>query len=179
MMSGGGSSSYIVYRNALLFLMKILPHYPLIKEHNDLIVSKVEFLIANERQDDCRQDLLVLANSYLAHLKKRQLTMIKRIDFGDEGGKSLQAKEAAKRKAKEDVDEAKKAAGGEDSSKEKVDGESKRSFREDSLPYVPFAAGSKRRKVHSAERGKATHTSAQPKKQKTESTSSSRVSNFA
>lgn len=98
MMSGG--NSYIVYRNALLFLMKILPHYPLIQEHNDLIVSKIEFLINNEKQDGGRQDLLVLATSYLAHLKKRQLTMIKRMNFGDEGGKSLQAKEAAREKAK-------------------------------------------------------------------------------
>lgn len=66
-------------RNALIILMRILPHFPLLIKLSQIIEKYVERVIEEEKNQ--RQDLFVLASSYIGQLKTRSNDMMKEADF--------------------------------------------------------------------------------------------------
>lgn len=66
-------------RNALIILMRILPHFPMLVKLSQIIERKIEKVREEERHQ--RQDLFVLASSYIGQLKARSCEMIKEVDF--------------------------------------------------------------------------------------------------
>lgn len=66
-------------RNALIILMRILPHFPMLMKLSQIIEKFVERVIEEERNR--RQDLFVLATSYIGQLKTRSNDMMKEADF--------------------------------------------------------------------------------------------------
>lgn len=85
------SKDYMQIRNALIILMRILPHFPLLMKLAQIIERYVEKVIEDEKNQ--RQDLFVLASSYIGQLKSRSNDMIKEADFhqvSDKPGKNTQ-----------------------------------------------------------------------------------------
>lgn len=73
------SKDYMQIRNALIILMRILPHFPLLQKLSQIIEKYVERVIEEEKNK--RQDLFVLASSYIGQLKTRSNDMMKEADF--------------------------------------------------------------------------------------------------
>ncbi|KRZ77829.1 THO complex subunit 2 [Trichinella papuae] len=73
------SDSFILIRNILLILMKILPYFPLL--HNLMLTIEKRVIDVRDREKDKRQDLHVLAASYWGHLKLRKDHMFAEEDF--------------------------------------------------------------------------------------------------
>lgn len=73
------SKDYMQTRNAFIILMRILPHYPILSKLAQIIEKRVEKVIADERNQ--RQDLFVLASSYIGQLKYKASEMIREADF--------------------------------------------------------------------------------------------------
>lgn len=85
------SKDYMQIRNALIILMRILPHFPLLQKLSQIIEKYVERVIEAEKNK--RQDLFVLASSYIGQLKARSNDMMKEADFhqiSDKPAKSSQ-----------------------------------------------------------------------------------------
>lgn len=59
--------------------MRILPHFPMLVKLSQIIERKIEKVREEERHQ--RQDLFVLASSYIGQLKARSGEMIKEADF--------------------------------------------------------------------------------------------------
>lgn len=87
-------------RNALIILMRILPHFPMLVKLAQIIERKVEkvnsvltycsksiceiflcFVQVREEERNQRQDLFVLASSYIGQLKSKSNDMIREVDF--------------------------------------------------------------------------------------------------
>lgn len=66
-------------RNAFIILMRILPHFPILSKLAQIIEKRVEQVIADERNQ--RQDLFVLASSYIGQLKSKANDMVREADF--------------------------------------------------------------------------------------------------
>lgn len=73
------SKDYMQIRNALIILMRILPHFPLLCKLSQIIEKYVERVIEEEKNK--RQDLFVLASSYIGQLKSKSAEMMKEADF--------------------------------------------------------------------------------------------------
>lgn len=73
------SKDYMQIRNALIILMRILPHFPMLMKLSQYIEKHVERVIEEEKNR--RQDLFVLATSYIGQLKTRSNDMMKEADF--------------------------------------------------------------------------------------------------
>lgn len=73
------SKDYMQIRNALIILMRILPHFPLLQKLSQIIERYVNGVIVEEKNK--RQDLFVLASSYIGQLKTRANDMMKEADF--------------------------------------------------------------------------------------------------
>lgn len=73
------SKDYMQIRNALIILMRILPHFPMLVKLAQIIERKVEKVREEERNQ--RQDLFVLASSYIGQLKAKSNDMIREVDF--------------------------------------------------------------------------------------------------
>lgn len=73
------SKDYMQIRNALIILMRILPHFPLLQKLSQIIEKYVLRVIEDEKNK--RQDLFVLASSYIGQLKTRANDMMKEADF--------------------------------------------------------------------------------------------------
>ncbi|XP_055386448.1 THO complex subunit 2 [Condylostylus longicornis] len=73
------SKDYMQIRNALIILMRILPHFPVLTKLSQIIERKVEKV--REEEKNQRPDLFVLASSYIGQLKTRAANMIKESDF--------------------------------------------------------------------------------------------------
>lgn len=63
------SKEYMQIRNALIILMRILPHFPMLVKLSQIIERKVEKV--REEEKNKRQDLFVLASSYIGQLKTK------------------------------------------------------------------------------------------------------------
>lgn len=87
------SKDYMQIRNALIILMRILPHFPMLVKLAQIIERKVEKVREEERHQ--RQDLFVLASSYIGQLKVRSCEMIKEIDFHQVSDKPENSKTAS------------------------------------------------------------------------------------
>jgi len=85
-------------RNALIILMRILPHFPVLAKLAQIIERKVEKvnylniynlfiyniyvnLQVREEEKNQRQDLFVLASSYIGQLKAKSGQMMRESDF--------------------------------------------------------------------------------------------------
>jgi THO complex subunit 2 len=66
-------------RNAFIILMRIQPHFPVISKLAQIIERKVEKV--KEEEKNQRQDLFVLASSYIAILKSKAKELMKESDF--------------------------------------------------------------------------------------------------
>lgn len=73
------SKDYMQIRNALIILMRILPHFPMLVKLAQIIERKVEKV--REEEKNKRQDLFVLASSYIGQLKAKSGEMIPESDF--------------------------------------------------------------------------------------------------
>lgn len=73
------SKDYMQIRNALIILMRILPHFPMLEKLAQIIERKVEKV--REEEKNKRQDLFVLASSYIGQLKAKKSEMIPESDF--------------------------------------------------------------------------------------------------
>lgn len=73
------SKEYMQIRNALIILMRILPHYPVLNKLAQIIERKVEKV--REEEKNKRPDLFVIASSYIGQLKTKANQMIKETDF--------------------------------------------------------------------------------------------------
>lgn len=73
------SKEYMQIRNALIILMRILPHYPVLNKLAQIIERKVERV--REEEKNKRPDLFVIASSYIGQLKTKANQMIKETDF--------------------------------------------------------------------------------------------------
>lgn len=89
------SKDYMQIRNALIILMRILPQFPMLAKLATIIERKVEKVREEERNQ--RQDLFVLASSYIGQLKTRSVDMIREVDFHQVTAK--QAKETQETKS--------------------------------------------------------------------------------
>ena len=87
------SKEYVQIRNALIILIKILPHFPLLLKLNQIIERKIEKL--REEEKSKRQDLFVLATSYIGLLKNRSTFAVKEADFHLVNDKNLVAQAQA------------------------------------------------------------------------------------
>lgn len=66
-------------RNALIILMRILPSFPVLSKFSQVIEKYVNKVIEEEKNQ--RQDLFVLATSYIGQLKSKSVDMMKEADF--------------------------------------------------------------------------------------------------
>lgn len=73
------SKDYVQIRNALIILIKIIPHFPVLNKLATIIEKRVEKVRDEEKNQ--RQDLFTLAISYAGQLKLRAGQMIKEADF--------------------------------------------------------------------------------------------------
>lgn len=73
------SKDYMQIRNALIILMRILPHFPMLVKLAQIIERKVEKV--REEEKNKRQDLFVLASSYIGQLKTRSADMVHESQF--------------------------------------------------------------------------------------------------
>lgn len=73
------SKDYMQIRNALIILMRILPSYPVLSKLSQILEKCVNKVIEEEKNK--RQDLFVLATSYIGQLKNKAVDMMKEADF--------------------------------------------------------------------------------------------------
>lgn len=73
------SKDYMQIRNALIILMRILPSFPVLSKLSQILEKYVNKVIEEEKNK--RQDLFVLATSYIGQLKNKSVDMIKEADF--------------------------------------------------------------------------------------------------
>lgn len=73
------SKDYMQIRNALIILMRILPHFPVLAKLSQIIERKVEKV--REKEKNQRQDLFVLASCYIGQLKAKASQMMRENDF--------------------------------------------------------------------------------------------------
>lgn len=74
-----GSKDYMQIRNALIILMRILPTFPVLSKLAQILEKHVMRVVEEEKNH--RQDLFVLATSYIGQLKSKSNEMIKEADF--------------------------------------------------------------------------------------------------
>uniref|UniRef100_W8BMU3 THO complex subunit 2 n=2 Tax=Ceratitis capitata TaxID=7213 RepID=W8BMU3_CERCA len=87
------SKDYMQIRNALIILMRILPHYPVLAKLAQIIERKVEKV--REEEKNKRPDLFVIASSYIGQLKTKAAQMIKESDFHQVTERQLRVESAA------------------------------------------------------------------------------------
>ncbi|XP_017009765.2 THO complex subunit 2 isoform X3 [Drosophila takahashii] len=73
------SKDFMQIRNALIILMRILPHYPVLAKLAQIIERKVDKV--REEEKTKRPDLYVIASSYIGQLKLKTAHMLKESDF--------------------------------------------------------------------------------------------------
>lgn len=73
------SKDYMQIRNALIILMRILPSFPVLSKLSQILEKYVNKVIEEEKNQ--RQDLFVLATSYIGQLKSKSSEMMKEADF--------------------------------------------------------------------------------------------------
>lgn len=89
------SKDYMQIRNALIILMRILEHFPVLAKLAQIIERKVDKVKEDEKNQ--RQDLFVLASSYSGQLKAKISSMMRESDFHQVADKP--AKDAAESKS--------------------------------------------------------------------------------
>ncbi|XP_058449396.1 THO complex subunit 2 [Malaya genurostris] len=85
------SKDYMQIRNSLIILMRILPHFPVLAKLAQIIEKKVEKV--REEEKNQRQDLFVLASSYIGQLKAKSGQMMRESDFHQVSEKPVKAEQ--------------------------------------------------------------------------------------
>uniref|UniRef100_A0A182W6T4 THO complex subunit 2 n=1 Tax=Anopheles minimus TaxID=112268 RepID=A0A182W6T4_9DIPT len=83
------SKDYMQIRNSLIILMRILPHFPVLAKLSQILEKKVEKV--REEEKNQRQDLFVLASSYIGQLKAKAGQMMLESDFHQVPEKTFKA----------------------------------------------------------------------------------------
>ncbi|XP_022828903.1 THO complex subunit 2 isoform X1 [Spodoptera litura] len=102
------SGDYVQIRNALIVLIRVLPHFPVLAKLAQIIERKIDKVKEEEKTQ--RQDLYVLATGYSGQLRNKGPTMMRESDFHQVGDKHKVAgvpAAAAPAPAKDDVGAAK------------------------------------------------------------------------
>lgn len=86
------SKDYIQIRNAFVILMHIQNHFPILKRTEQVIQKRVEKVRDEEKNK--RQDLHVLASSYLGILKQKFSQLILESDFHQVSEKAMEQEKA-------------------------------------------------------------------------------------
>lgn len=73
------SKDFIRIRNALIVLIEIIPHFPVLQRFAQIIEEKIEKIIANEKEET--RGLATLAKSYNGQLKNKSAQFIRGQDF--------------------------------------------------------------------------------------------------
>ncbi|GBP63213.1 THO complex subunit 2 [Eumeta japonica] len=73
------SGDYVQIRNALIVLIRVLPHFPVLEKLSQIIGRKVEKVKEEEKTQ--RQDLYILATSYSGQLRSRVSSMMEESEF--------------------------------------------------------------------------------------------------
>ncbi|XP_026326436.1 THO complex subunit 2 isoform X2 [Hyposmocoma kahamanoa] len=73
------SGDYVQIRNALIVLIRVLPHFPVLEKLAQIIERKVEKV--KEEEKNQRQDLYVLATGYSGQLRNKVSNMMRESDF--------------------------------------------------------------------------------------------------
>ncbi|XP_068627551.1 THO complex subunit 2 [Battus philenor] len=77
------SGDYVQIRNALIVLIRVLPHFPVLGRLAQIIERKVEKVKEEEKSQ--RQDLYVLATGYSGQLRNKVPNMMRECDFHQMG----------------------------------------------------------------------------------------------
>ncbi|KAH9641006.1 hypothetical protein HF086_015102 [Spodoptera exigua] len=73
------SGDYVQIRNALIVLIRVLPHFPVLTKLAQIIERKIDKVKEEEKTQ--RQDLYVLATGYSGQLRNKGPTMMRESDF--------------------------------------------------------------------------------------------------
>ncbi|RZF48549.1 hypothetical protein LSTR_LSTR011164 [Laodelphax striatellus] len=87
------SKDYVQIRNALIILIKILPHYPMLTKLSQFIERRIDKV--KEEEKNARQDLYTLATSYSGQLKARAPHMLRENDFHHVGERVPKSQEGS------------------------------------------------------------------------------------
>ncbi|CAH2979751.1 unnamed protein product [Chilo suppressalis] len=79
------SGDYVQIRNALIVLIRVLPHFPVLEKLAQIIERKVDKVKDEEKTQ--RQDLYVLATGYSGQLRNKVPNMMRESDFHQVGDK--------------------------------------------------------------------------------------------
>lgn len=79
------SGDYVQIRNALIVLIRVLPHFPVLAKLAQIIERKIDKVKEEEKTQ--RQDLYVLATGYSGQLRNKGPTMMRESDFHQVGDK--------------------------------------------------------------------------------------------
>lgn len=83
------SKDYVQIRNAFIILMRILPSFPVLSKLSQTLEKHVNKVIEAEKNQ--RQDLFVLATSYIGQLKSKGVDLIKEADFHQVSDKQVKS----------------------------------------------------------------------------------------
>ncbi|XP_013185845.1 THO complex subunit 2 isoform X2 [Amyelois transitella] len=92
------SRDYVQIRNALIVLIRVLPHFPVLEKLGQIIERKVDKVKEEEKTQ--RQDLYVLATGYSGQLRNKVPNMMRESDFHQVGDKHKAAGAAREEPAK-------------------------------------------------------------------------------
>ncbi|XP_075972929.1 THO complex subunit 2-like protein isoform X2 [Anticarsia gemmatalis] len=87
------SGDYVQIRNALIVLIRVMPHFPVLAKLAQIIERKIEKV--KDEEKNVRQDLYVLATGYSGQLRNKGPTMMRESDFHQVGDKHKVAGAAA------------------------------------------------------------------------------------
>lgn len=73
------SGDYVQIRNALIVLIRVMPHFPVLEKLAQIIERKIEKV--KDEEKNVRQDLFVLATGYSGQLRNKVPTMMHESDF--------------------------------------------------------------------------------------------------
>lgn len=79
------SGDYVQIRNALIVLIRVMPHFPVLAKLAQIIERKIEKVKDDEK--NVRQDLFVLATGYSGQLRNKGPSMMRESDFHQVGDK--------------------------------------------------------------------------------------------
>lgn len=73
------SKDYVQIRNSLIILIKILPYFPVLAKLSGILEKRIEKV--REEEKGQRQDLFILATSYIGQLKAKSSSMMREAEF--------------------------------------------------------------------------------------------------
>lgn len=91
------SNDYVLQRNSVLILTKLLPHYPKLRRFSAALTQRIE-AVCEEAEKKDMEDLKIMARTYLAKLKLHKAELVSDDEYHN-GSKSQAKKDAGKDQA--------------------------------------------------------------------------------